>query len=1010
MQAPQLSAGVLMRVMQACVNQESKVDVTAILQVLELKQVPNKDGKGNPRYRIRMADGQAFLVVMGGSSVADIVNSGSLVQGSIVEVKDFVINDVGGKKMYIALATRPLEEYGLFATPIMYPPTTELVDVEALAKQQALGGGGGGPAGGYGQPPPQQHYGQPPPAAGPYGGPPPGVNGAGYQQQGPPPGGMYGGPPPPVGGGNGAPPGANNPYGAPPPGNSNPYGAPPPANNNPYGAPPPAANNNPYGGGGGGGGNPYGAPPPGSNPYGGGPPAGGNNPYGGGPGGGGNNPYGGGPGGGGNNPYGGGPGGGGGGSRPPTQFGGHGAVARDEAPPRFMPISMLNPYTARWAIRARVTSKGELRRWTNVKGEGKVFSFDLLDRDGGEIRATAFGAEADKFFEVIEAGQVYQISKASLNPKRAQFNHLNHQYEIRLDRNSQVERIAEDPETSQIPAATYHFKKIIELESAEAGSVHDLVGVVESCDAWQTITRKTGEETQKRSLVLRDDSGRSIELTLWGPLVNNPGDTIEQMVRGGARPVLVAKAVRVGDFNGKSLSTVGASVLRLDPMDLQEVQRLRQWYDAGGRTQVVAALTGAGGGGGGRSDRRCTFQAIKDERLGTGPKPDWTTVSAVVDMVKTDDSKGGPSAVVYPACPHDFNGRSCQKKMMDIGGGNWNCERCGYSTESPAWRYMVSMSACDHTGKQFLTAFGDAGDQLFGRTAPEMRQLEVAGGEGFERAVESVRFAPYIFRLKVAEDTYNDEQRIKVSIFKLDRLTDYAKECGQMLTYIRALEAGQPILVHGGPGGAAAAAGPAGPGPMHGGGGGPAGGYGGPQGGGGPAGGYGGPQGGGGGPGGAYGGGPGGGGYGGPQQHTGNPYTTQPATNPYGAPPANQTPPPRQGGGSGMYGGGAPPAAGGYGGPPQGQQGGYGGPPPGQQGGGGYGGPPAGYGGGGPPGGGYGGGGGAPGGGYGGGGGAYGGGGGGGPPGGGYAGGYGGPPQQQQQHQQQPPQPQNNFW
>ncbi len=34
------------------------------------------------------------------------------------------------------------------------------------------------------------------------------------------------------------------------------------------------------------------------------------------------------------------------------------------------------------------------------------------------------------------------------------------------------------------------------------------------------------------------------------------------------------------------------------------------------------------------------------------------------------------------------------------------------------------MSACDHTAKQFLTAFGDAGDAVFGRSAAEVRQLE----------------------------------------------------------------------------------------------------------------------------------------------------------------------------------------------------------------------------------------------------------------------------------------------
>lgn len=49
------------------------------------------------------------------------------------------------------------------------------------------------------------------------------------------------------------------------------------------------------------------------------------------------------------------------------------------------------------------------------------------------------------------------------------------------------------------------------------------------------------------------------------------------MVRGGGRPVLAAKALRVGDYNGKTLSTVGASALRLDPMDLPAAQRVRGW-------------------------------------------------------------------------------------------------------------------------------------------------------------------------------------------------------------------------------------------------------------------------------------------------------------------------------------------------------------------------------------------------------------------------------------------------
>ena len=46
------------------------------------------------------------------------------------------------------------------------------------------------------------------------------------------------------------------------------------------------------------------------------------------------------------------------------------AVARNEAPPNITPIANLNAYHSRWTIRARVTSKSEMRRFSNARGEG----------------------------------------------------------------------------------------------------------------------------------------------------------------------------------------------------------------------------------------------------------------------------------------------------------------------------------------------------------------------------------------------------------------------------------------------------------------------------------------------------------------------------------------------------------------------------------------------------------------------------------------------------------------
>ena len=54
------------------------------------------------------------------------------------------------------------------------------------------------------------------------------------------------------------------------------------------------------------------------------------------------------------------------------------------------PIASLNPYASRWTIKARCTAKTDLKSWTNAKGSGTLFSVDLLDEHGGEIRATFF--------------------------------------------------------------------------------------------------------------------------------------------------------------------------------------------------------------------------------------------------------------------------------------------------------------------------------------------------------------------------------------------------------------------------------------------------------------------------------------------------------------------------------------------------------------------------------------------------------------------------------------------
>lgn len=54
---------------------------------------------------------------------------------------------------------------------------------------------------------------------------------------------------------------------------------------------------------------------------------------------------------------------------------------------RVHPLVSLNPYQGNWTIKVRVTDKGIMRSYKNVRGEGNLFNVELTDEDvSNEIR------------------------------------------------------------------------------------------------------------------------------------------------------------------------------------------------------------------------------------------------------------------------------------------------------------------------------------------------------------------------------------------------------------------------------------------------------------------------------------------------------------------------------------------------------------------------------------------------------------------------------------------------
>ena len=374
----------------------------------------------------------------------------------------------------------------------------------------------------------------------------------------------------------------------------------------------------------------------------------------------------------------------------PNNYMPKGAISRNEAPVRIVPIKSLNPYLNRWTIQARITSKGEIRRWQNAKGEGTVFNFDVLDAEGGEIRICAFKDACEKFYPIIEVGKVYMISKGSLRPARKQYNPLNSEFEIYLETNSTIEPCMEDERTSSIPSINFNFQPILSLEQTATGSIVDVIGVILTVGSLTTIQRRDGTETQKRSVSIKDDSNAVIELTLWGSYCMDPGQQLEQDNQQGAHPVVAIKSARVGEYNGKTLGSISSTQIRVNP-DIPEAGRLRHWWDKlGGAHQEAVQLNTQGGGG---SDRRVVLADIRDEGLGTHGKPDYVEVLACISFIRNE-------TLFYPACGLQRGGRTCQKKLTLTSDDGW-CEPCQSKSEVQ-WRWMVQVQV---SGKKDVSFF-----------------------------------------------------------------------------------------------------------------------------------------------------------------------------------------------------------------------------------------------------------------------------------------------------------------
>ncbi|XP_028275233.1 replication protein A 70 kDa DNA-binding subunit [Parambassis ranga] len=431
---------------------------------------------------------------------------------------------------------------------------------------------------------------------------------------------------------------------------------------------------------------------------------------------------------------------------------------------KVVPIASLNPYQSKWTIRARITNKSSIRTWSNSRGDGKLFSMEIVD-ESGEIRVTGFNQEVDKFYGLIEVGKVYYISKGSLKIANKQYTSVKNDYEMTLNGESTV--IPCD-DGCDVPMMQWDFVSIGDLENRDKDAILDVIGVCKSVDEVTRLTTKTNREVSKRTLSLMDMSGKVVTVTLWGEEA--------EKFDGSGQPILAIKAAKLSDFGGRSLSASFSSTLMINP-DIPEAYKLRGWYDKEGHTMDGQSLTEVKGAGGGGNTNWKTLADVKNEHLGHGEKADYYTAIATIVYLRKENC-------LYQACPS----QDCNKKVVDQQNGMFRCEKCDKEFPNFKYRLILSANIADYGDNQWVTCFQESAEAILGQNASYLGQLKDSNEAAFDEVFQQANFNTFVFRNRVKLETYNDESRIKATVMDVKPVDhkDYSK---RLIMNIRKLAA-----------------------------------------------------------------------------------------------------------------------------------------------------------------------------------------------------------------------------
>lgn len=440
----------------------------------------------------------------------------------------------------------------------------------------------------------------------------------------------------------------------------------------------------------------------------------------------------------------------------------------------YTSLKQLTTFSRDFIIFIRVTKKSEIKTFetrNNSMGtgsQGKLFYFIVLDRDGNEMQCTCFNKAVDKFFDVIEEDQVYEIKGGYVKLNDKKYTKIKSDYKIVLDENS---KITKKIDNGTIKKNNMTIVKIKDIQNMNLYSIVDLCVVVLNVGEKMIKNTRNGSQPLKK-IVVGDVSKYKIEISLW----RVHSDT---NVKFG--DILLINNVKIGEYKGRTLTSFDETCIKINPPKTNEyVHELEEfiqkndikgeWLDLENNTEIKHENK--------EENENYTSVHIRDVLESLDDYEDVSNLSkvtAIVTQILHNEKN------YYLGC----SDRNCKRKLkFEEDTDEYVCPNCRKSTKTPTYYYTLSLRVKDASTEYWIDIFGKTAESIMKCTAEEYKDiLESRNEEKLKEITHKVEFKVFNFWVKPKIQTYNTVSKKKLYAYRIEPYNEKS-EAHKLVKYL----------------------------------------------------------------------------------------------------------------------------------------------------------------------------------------------------------------------------------